>query len=87
MIVDRDKNKYKGKWEKGEQTGFGSQEFNDGTSYEGELKNGKKHGNGALYDGKGKVRFGTWKNDVAYGKDRIDYDYRHKNKIKPKKER
>ena len=36
--------------------------YQDGEGYEGELKNGKRHGHGTIYDQKGKIKYyGEWK--------------------------
>jgi hypothetical protein len=38
--------------------------YADGSRYEGEFKNDRRHGQGTYYDANGNATTGIWKNDV-----------------------
>ena len=59
-----------------EECGHGSKDknvkFEEGTKYEGEFKDGKRHGQGILKDSDGKIIYeGEWKDDKPDGKGTI----------------
>ena len=59
-----------------EECGHGSKDknvkFEEGTKYEGEFKDGKRHGQGILKDSAGKIIYeGEWKDDKPDGKGTI----------------
>jgi len=64
--------------------GFGEYEFSDGTSYKGEWKDGKYHGEGIFSDSAGDDKYkGKWKNGKMHGQGvRIYYDGVQERKLK-----
>ena len=64
--------------------GFGEYDFSDGTSYKGEWKDGKYHGEGIFSDSAGDDKYkGKWKNGKMHGQGvRIYYDGVQERKLK-----
>ncbi|EPG66450.1 MORN repeat protein [Leptospira wolffii] len=55
---------YKGHFKNGKYDGKGVLEYSDGSKYEGEFQNSKRHGFGILYNNTGKIEFkGKWSDD------------------------
>ena len=65
---------YSGGWLNGRYHGFGHLTLKEGEgSYEGQFRNGERHGQGKQVDADGSVYTGDWRDDTQWGSATIVY--------------
>jgi len=71
--ISWDNGLYTGEIDNDKPHGYGSIQYTDGYSFEGQWINGKKHGNGILKYPSGAKYLGEWKDNSIYGSGKMEY--------------